>query len=181
VPECIPEWRSRFDAIVLVDSSGSMLDHSRNLAKDRVTLLIEDAIGTSIPDASANLVIASLGDPYNGPSLWIELGRMMAPGAMAIFTTPSADWAELFRRDGQLAPIDSAEFISDDGRLVYVPSVILREDEQCEMIRLAGLVPDKVVWRCVSDVNEAALAPKLRLLGPAEPYVTGYRVLKPKG
>lgn len=179
IPECFPEWQSRFHQIFLVDSSQSMLDYSRPFMSSDATLLLEDVTETSIAPGVGNLVIASLGDPYNRPALWFEIARLLGLGGIAIFTTPSIQWVTAFRQDGQSAPPDAAEFLLPNGDAVHVPSLVLPPMEQEQLIVSSGLIVDAIAEITPAESVEAAFAPKLAAIPSTTPFLTAYRVRRP--
>jgi SAM-dependent methyltransferase len=118
--------------INLVDYSPTMLRYSTDRwTHSCVTAHVCDARDLPVVSGSVDVLVASLGDPYNDHSFWAEVGRVLAPDGIAIFTTPSYDWATAFRSENQQSV---AQFQLEGGRLAQLPSLILSPDEQSELI-----------------------------------------------
>jgi SAM-dependent methyltransferase len=169
-----PELLTNWNQIILMDSSPEMLMHSQQFSNENVTMLIADSAATGLNDGVADLVLSSLGDPYNSPALWMEIARILKPGGQAIFTTPSPQWASQFRTVGQDSPDDTSEFLLPDRTKVSVPSIIYSEADQVRIIEESGLTIVRVFGRKCKDVAAAAAAPKLAAVNPDQPYVLGY-------
>jgi hypothetical protein len=135
----------------------------------------------SIPIGSdtCDMLVSSLGDPYNTDDFWAEAYRVLRIGARCIFTTPSYDWAADFRRIGQLDGLTFAEFELADGRRLLVRSLIYPVDSQCEGIRRSGLVVTGVRHVRLSELRGTPISPKL-LLGRRSdiPVVTAFEIRK---
>jgi ubiquinone/menaquinone biosynthesis C-methylase UbiE len=143
--------------IILVDSSLEMLSHSKMLVPERTRFCVADAFSTGLPTGCADLLVASLGDPYNTPEFWREVGRLLKDDGSCLFTTPSAEWAQYFRVGGRRY---EAEFILRDGSRVVVPSFLLFPKEQREMISEANLVVLESEDYFISDLK-GKVSPKL--------------------
>jgi hypothetical protein len=115
-----------------------------------------------------------LGDPYNERSFWVETQRLLKRNGYCLFTTPSYDWAKLFRVDNDL---QAAEFLIGDGELVEVPSFIYCVERQIELIRIAGLETTETARFTVSDLT-APVSPKLLVASKDTAIVEGYVVKK---
>jgi ubiquinone/menaquinone biosynthesis C-methylase UbiE len=100
--------------LILVDNSAAMLEYSREWLYNRVTAIVADARETELSDRIADVIVSSLGDPYNTPELWFEIERLLSLDGICLFTTPSAEWARLFRPRDE---IEKAEFKLRDGEL----------------------------------------------------------------
>jgi SAM-dependent methyltransferase len=92
-----------------------------------------------LPDASQRSLLASLGDPYNDQNFWKEVARVLQPGGQALFTTPSFEWANRFRASLPTPFQSAAQFITAEGRKVWIPSRIFTEEVQKDLIESAGL------------------------------------------
>jgi SAM-dependent methyltransferase len=126
----------RLDRLFLLDKSPAMLAYSRGWADDGAKLLIADARSTSLQGNSFDLIIASLGDPYNQLEFWNEVARLLRPNGLCLFTTPTYEWARLFRKGSMT---DEAEFLLQDGTIATVPSFIPSNEIQLKMLADAGL------------------------------------------
>jgi len=179
-PECLAGWRSEKYRIILLDSSPTMLAHSERYRTDGAELRIGEAARTGLPDGTADLVLSSLGDPYNTAELWREIRRLLVPGGLAVFTTPSWEWSSRFRPGGQMAAPNSSEFMTPEGTAVAVPSFILDRRHQTALIGAAGLAVVTCTGRNRMEIPEAARAPKLAYISEDMPFAAGYLVQNPE-
>lgn len=164
--------------VVLVDSSWSMLQYARAVPGPR--FVAGDANAVPLAAHTVVLLVASLGDPYNGPAFWAEAARILRPGGIALFTTPSYAWASAFRGTHDDALLLSAEFELAGGGPVRVPSFVYPEPAQAKLIAQSGLTVEEVRDVPISALARDRLSPKLMVSAdPAASVVTGYRVSKP--
>ena len=77
----------------------TMLAYSAAWFRRGARPVIADALRLPIRSACFGLVVASLGDAYNDPQFWSEVSRVLQPGGVVLFTTPSFEWAVSFRRE----------------------------------------------------------------------------------
>lgn len=167
------------NSLVILDSSPSMLAHSADWARRGARTVLADARETGLERASFDIIVASLGDPYNQTPFWAEVTRLLRPGGRCLFTTPTSEWSKRFRAGSNPA---SAEFLTADGGKVYVPSYTLPAGEQAEMIRDSGLVVSDTRDYFQTDLRSAASAKiKVEDGGGQVPIVRGYAVLKRLG
>ena len=165
------------DGTTALDESPSMLAHSQKWASQGLHLVVGDAESIPAEDRSAALVVASLGDPYNTDAWWVEAARVLEPGGVCLFTTPTHEWAESFRDGGAH---DVAEFELADGRKVLVPSIVHAPEEQVRRIERAGLRVDAVEHVTRGVLRRNPLSPKLTVLADDDaPVVRGYRAVRP--
>lgn len=159
--------------LIVLDESVPMLSHSKKLVKKNVQFKIAKAHQTGLPDQSVDIIVSSLGDPYNTSSFWKEVSRLLKTGGVCLFTCPAGEWANSFRVHGKR---DEAEFVLRDGRSISVPSVCLNFDEQTTLIRSAGglTVIESMDFR-VADIT-GFVSPKLR--GPSDIVLRGFVVAK---
>ena len=166
------------ESCVLLDSSQCMLSYSEEYALRGAKLVVATATNIPLRDASAGLIVASLGDPYNTVDFWREVARCLFPGGLCIFTTPSYEWTKGFRKESPNEREASAYFELRDGRAVYVPSYIYPVVSQIKLIDSAGLSVELVEAISTASLS-SPLSPKLRTLsGVVESPVTGYRVAR---
>jgi SAM-dependent methyltransferase len=162
--------------LILVDNSPEMLNYSREWLSDRVEALIADASKTELPDRAADIVVSSLGDPYNTIEVWIEVERILSNRGTCLFTTPTKEWANLFRPADE---VERAEFKLRDGRRVYVPSLIPSREDQRKMFEAAGL---RVLDESAFGINciRGEVSPKISKVARNQelPAVRGYRIVR---
>jgi SAM-dependent methyltransferase len=159
--------------VLLTDASAAMLEHSRRWERLGATLNVAEAHQLPVAAGSLDLLVASLGDPYDDESFWSEVARVLARRGRCVLTTPSWTWATRFRSDG-VRP-DEAEFELRDGARLTVRSLIRTVEEQRVLIerqRLLVLEQHAVPAAAI----EEPVSPKLRVLAPDEPVVVGYVV-----
>ena len=170
-----PAWHALgFDpkALLLQDSSPEMLSYSVEWEKAGSRLAVAEADATGLPDSSADVIVASLGDPYNTSSFWREVARVLRPGGVCHFTTPAHEWARRFRSPEARAV---AEFVRADGSVLFMPSPVYTDQEQGELFSAAGLRLVDSGSLTLEDLVSAP-APKLLCVSNGEPVVRGYSV-----
>jgi SAM-dependent methyltransferase len=147
--------------LVLLDRSIAMLSHSNFWRSLGAKMIVADACATGLANTTFDIIVASLGDPYNSTGFWREIARLLRPRGRCLFTTPAYEWASRYReRDAQ----NVAEFILSDGRKVNVPSLIPSLHEQLTIFDDCYLSVDEVVTFSLSDLHEDH-SPKLEVFG----------------
>jgi SAM-dependent methyltransferase len=166
------------DRLLITDQSASMLEYSQRFRMAGATLLLADAENLPIQDHAFDLLVASLGDPYNKLAFWFEAARVIKPGGSILFSVPSYDWAMCFRGRTFLEfGFASAEFELKDGRHVLLPSYIYPEGDQRIIIEKAGLKVVEVRHILIKDLQGQKLSTRLCAeRGPEGRVVTGYSV-----
>lgn len=167
--------------LALHDQSPAMLAHSARWQSLGARAVVSDACALQRPDADVDLLVSSLGDPYNLPAFWAEAARVCRPGAVLLYTMPSFAWAARFRRQGSDSGLDVAEFVLRDGRRLGVPSHVWPLHEQVRLIEAAGWM----VLQLESLGAEALpagdrLSPKAQVFGPGatSSLVWGFRAVR---
>jgi len=166
------------DQLILVDSSPSMLAYSNQWTSRGAKLIRCDALKLPFVSGSLELLVSSLGDPYNEYnecSFWDEVYRVLRPGGISLFTTPSFDWASEYRDEGYMM---QAEFKLVDGRKVLVPSLIYHNDKQLKIFRDSGLLVKEVTLVSRSTLMSEHISPKLLIGENDKCIVTGYVLIK---
>lgn len=125
--------------LILSDSSIQMLQNSFSYAKYGAKFVIADSSSLPLRSNSVDLVVASLGDPYNRINFWVEVNRVLSQEGVCLFTTPSYEWSEAFRLSSPKEKCGFAYFELTDGRNGYVPSIILSETQQEQQLIQCGL------------------------------------------
>jgi SAM-dependent methyltransferase len=157
--------------LTLLDGSAKMLAHSRRWLEGGATLLIGDATATELPSETFDLIVSSLGDPYNGEGFWLEVKRLLRPHGTCLFTLPSPEWASRFRITEDAT---SAEFVLKDGRSLSMPSLIPDQAAQEKIIRDAGLKIIEIQSLAGAE-SKRTISPKLRISDdPMFPVLKGY-------
>jgi ubiquinone/menaquinone biosynthesis C-methylase UbiE len=166
-------------SLLLTDSSAAMLEHSRGCERLGAKLMIAQADELPFPDCSIDLLVASLGDPYNEASFWREARRVLRKDGCVVYSTPSPEWASSFRGGLGRAESNRAEFVLADGRKTWIPSIIYPEPVQRQMIESAGLNVEDVKGVSIQELTGVRLSPKLSVLhSPSSPVVSGYLARK---
>lgn len=166
--------------LLITDESRRMLAYSEQFEDLGATVRVADATQLPIASASIDLLISSLGDPYNLPAFWAEVARVLRAGGNAIFTTPAYAWAKHFRTKSTQT-FAQAEFELLDGSKVLLPSFIYLDYEQRELIRKAGLEVIDTTNITIRDLQGERMSPKLGLdRGPDGEVVSGYLIEKPR-
>jgi ubiquinone/menaquinone biosynthesis C-methylase UbiE len=168
VSEWLTEDKRSVLRFVATDLSPNMLRYSTDHSS-HADFVVCDARQLPFADSSFDLIVSSLGDPYNTITFWKELERVLRAGAHALFTTPSFGWARKFRNGDT-----HAEFVTSIGHTLAVPSYIESKKSQRILIESSGLT-----FLRVQDIHENQLtstlrSPKLR----AGPIVSGYIAAK---
>jgi ubiquinone/menaquinone biosynthesis C-methylase UbiE len=153
------EAAAPLDDLLLVDSSPTMLRHSDRWRQFGASAVIADADVLPFDDEIFDVVVASLGDPFNTPKFWLEARRVLKPEGEMHFTTPSRDWADPYRKTMHYPKFES-EFLLQDGREVTLPSIILAESDQIARIEQAGFLVEHVSY-FTSDRLRGYVSPKL--------------------
>ena len=166
--------------LVLLDLSVGMLAYSAKSIRSGAHGVVADVRRLPLTSSSLDLVLASLGDPYNCDVFWTEVHRVLKPGGLALFTTPSYEWASAFRGSDTQAS-KKAEFELVDHSRVLLTSVIYPPRRQVQLIRGSGLIVDHVRHVKISELKLLPLSSKLMLdRGQDALVVSGYRVRKPQ-
>lgn len=168
------------DKLALVDSSTTMLGYSSKYSRLGAHLILGNSTALPLRTASVNLIVSSLGDPYNSRGFWKEIFRLLKTGGKVFFTTPSFQWALAFRGDDDHSAITAAQFDLLNGRTVLVPSFIYSREQQCELIAREGLRLGRVDHISIRELSSQRLSPKLLVgRGADAEIVTGYVATKP--
>jgi len=182
---------NRIENLTLIDSAVSMLRYStdrwrryKSLSRwmdCQVNCVQADARHLPLWPSSVDILVSCLGDPYNEELFWREAARVLTYGGTAIFTTPSWEWASGYRSEGEQ---NRAIFELQDGRSIQLPSYILPEKEQVDLIESSGLDGNKLVvedcykflLRQTRPRNGSKIAMSAQIIDPGKVIVTGYIV-----
>lgn len=122
--------------LILLDNSVAMLHHSAVWGAAGAQFVIQDASNSGLPSGSIDLIVSSLGDPYNCQNFWLEVNRLLSEKGICLFTTPAPEWADRFRA---YSNSEEAEFLLNNGQTVAVRSYIPPAKIQETMIEDASL------------------------------------------
>lgn len=171
--EIVLESGNSLESTYLVDSSMAMLGYSRKYLRHGAVLILGDASCLPFKAESADLIVSSLGDPFNTVDFWQEASRVLRPGGKAIFTTPAYEWAHWYR-SGSESDQHSALFELRSGLRVATPSHIYPQTEMT--MRFASVGLEVRGYRLVrTDEVVAKLSHKLlQKSGESAPVLEGY-------
>lgn len=131
----LAHYRKSISDVTLLDQSAGMLRHSQCWSKKVRAIVVGDACNSGLPDSSFDLVVSSLGDPYNSELFWAEAYRLLVSGGVCLYTTPAWEWASRFRVETNPS---AAEFSLSSGAKVYVRSNVPQTEVQRDTMRAAG-------------------------------------------
>jgi ubiquinone/menaquinone biosynthesis C-methylase UbiE len=171
--EIVVEAGGGLEDTYLTDSSLSMLLYSSLYRRQGASLVLGDATNLPFKGEAANLLVSSLGDPFNTIDFWHEVSRVLRPGGKAIFTTPAYDWAAWFR-SGQSAVGHCALFELRDGARVPTPSHIHSQYEMNERFSRVGLRLRRYQLVRASELTTELSKKLLRENGASAPVLEGY-------
>ena len=123
--------------IVAVDWSAEMLSPIDR--SGRVIYLLGDAEQLPVASGTINVVVASLGGPFNTAAFWSESRRVLRPGGAAAMTTPSYHWA-IADRTPSIGEddIDHTAVWEGRGGNRSFTSIVMPDDRQVEMVESVG-------------------------------------------
>jgi SAM-dependent methyltransferase len=165
--------------LVATDKSQGMIRHTV-VGSTGADLACANAEQLPFGDGAFDLVIASLGDPYNTEAFWREMSRVLTTGGRCIFTTPAASWSDRYRDEQQSGDHNVAVFETREGATVGVPSFVLSPVDQMAFVEGLGLTATDV-WTFTRDMfpEGAPMSPKIaRFTLDATPVITQYVVRK---
>lgn len=122
--------------LTLLDQSKRMLEYSDKWRSRGAQFLMRDVRATALPEDTFQMIVSSLGDPYDDAAFWKEVSRLLLRNGVCLFTTPAWEWASCFRSASER---DVAEFLLQGGRVVRVPSIVRPPREQISLIEENGL------------------------------------------
>jgi ubiquinone/menaquinone biosynthesis C-methylase UbiE len=150
VAPTLADYCSRLDHVILLDSSEAMLKHSQEWETRGAHLSMADARRTYLRSNSVDLLVASLGDPYNVSDFWFEAARVLRTTGTCLFTMPTPEWADWFRPIHQRS---EAEFVLADGSVILVPSYVPSLIDQTRMMEVAGFSVRDILPYFVRDIS----------------------------
>lgn len=184
VGEIAHETGQHFGSVIISDISEAMLGYSIGWLKQHpvrydVELLCSDAENLPLKESTFDVIISTLGDPYNSSDYWKECFRVLRDGGEVCFTTPSYEWAAKFRNKIELSGIHEAQFVLADGEYVTVPSFIYSDEQQKDLISDCGFVEIETSKVTLDELGGNNISEKLSLIGDKNlPVITVYRAIK---
>ncbi len=164
--------------VVLIDSSPGMLAYSKRWCALGASLALATVEMLPLVSESVELLVASVGDPYNEVAFWKEVRRVLQPRGVSLFTTPSYEWASAFRIAAANG-LRKADFELSDGRCIQVPSLIYPEVVQIELFEQSRLVVSEIAQVPRAALRSTRVSPKLLVSQDANaPVISGYVVTK---
>ena len=158
--------------LLISDISSGMLEWSQEWSNKGAKLTVCPADTLPLRKRSVSLIISLLGDPYNTPSFWEEVNRVLIPGGHILFTVPAYEWTQAFREGNE------AVFTMKDESQVAVPSTVLDFEAQCKLVGNAGLTL-RQQRNFTKGELENNLSQKFAQLSDDDPIVNGYLFRKP--
>ncbi len=153
--------------VTILDKSPGMLNHSSKWISAGAIAKIADAKQTQLPERSFDLIVSSLGDPYDSEEFWVEMHRVIRCGGTILFTTPSFEWSSKFRH-GLFS--DTAEFSLRNGNTVLVPSFTRPLLQEKALIRGVGFELMEEIMPGRNKI-EGPISHKLDVLQASEPVI----------
>ncbi len=168
------------DKLVVSDKSAKMLRANDQSPYDNVKTVLADVLDDNFPfkfgKTNFNLIVSSLGDPYNLPKMWSNLSQITSRTAVCLFTCPSLEWATHFRTLHQKGMLDVAEFATRDNSTVLLPSFIYNVTKQIKMAERSGFRLDRFDNILFSESALGIRAPKLSGAAAMQiPVLAAYR------
>jgi SAM-dependent methyltransferase len=172
--EVLTERRQSLASVTLTDISPLMIAYSEKYVAAGAQVIVAPSDDLSLPSASQDSLVSCLGDPYNDLEFWNEAARVLKVGGRVFFTTPSFEWSKGFRSLLPPALQSKAEFVTAEGRRIWIPSIIIPEEAQKLLLERAGF--KLLELRSVHSRNvPQPISSKLAFLGKSNiPIVTGF-------
>jgi SAM-dependent methyltransferase len=176
--EILVERDYPLQSVTLTDVSPKMLAHSLRFKSLGAGLEIAAANELPFSPDTQAMVVSSLGDPYNNLEFWEEAARVLIPRGHIFFSTPSFEWAAAYRIALPQPLQARAEFEATNGKNIWIPSVVLPEEKQKNLIESAGFEVVSIEFVSLRDL-QPPISSKLSVLNSAQAaVVTGYLARK---
>jgi SAM-dependent methyltransferase len=169
IPDLLARDGAGSRTVIVSDRYAEMLQHARSEPAARGSLVLMDARRMAVRTAHGALVVASLGAPFNGEALWLEVARVLRPGGFFLLTTPAHRWAEDHRRRLVGTP-DRAVYVLGD-ETVSVRSLTRSSTVYRRWAMQSGLILQDVVHTGRRDLGSIPPG-DLSVLDLEEPAVT---------
>lgn len=103
-----------------------------------------DALALPFKSQSFRAVVSFLFDPFNSPTLFREISRVLAPGGRFLGTQPHPTWG-LTLRSLRGGPADRSRFLNRAGQVVEHRSVLAGETQLADSMTDAGFRAVRIV------------------------------------
>lgn len=164
-------------SLVLVDESSEMIVQNDHRLLSQLESRVIDVERGEFGRDEFDWIFSILGDPYNTESSWHNIATAMKRGGRCEFVVPSHVWSQKFRAADASERCNLARFVCTSGDEIYVPSYILRPDEQVSLIAGVGL---KVIQTSSVARREvrSLRSPKTSILSDDDALLDIYSVVK---
>jgi len=160
VPEVEAQSSRSLGSIVLFDGSRDMLANNESEFLVRCESIIGEPSKIPMVSEGIDLILSSLGDPYNNPSVWKECARLLTRFGRLIYTTPAYEWMLRYRVEEEGAPEHISRFVDRTGAVHDLPSFVYDPRTQSDLFGKAGLLVEETKV-CYADEVPGPLSPKL--------------------
>jgi SAM-dependent methyltransferase len=170
----IPSIRPVELPVICLDHSTHMIRHSRQPNQGNLILAIGDAEALPIQASTVDVLVASLGAPYNTLEFWREARRVLKPDARLYFTTPSFEWASVMRPTTAGTGLTESASYSVRNSTIELLSITYAEEEQIALLAVAGITVVRVLRAPLSWIKQQDRASAVTMLDENSTVVTGY-------
>jgi hypothetical protein len=157
------EFVGRDATVIHFDLSMAMLKHKPR--EPSIARVRADASSLPVRSASTDFVSSWLFDPFNCPSFYYEVARILCVGGYFVGSLPSSLWGRVARTELGL-PLDRTEFITDRFGKVGVQSLLSGVPELNHRCRSAGLSPLSIVHGFLEE-SAADISPDVEIVARA--------------
>ena len=137
--------------IVQLDYSFKML----SIEEREPSLLRMQADATSVPiyKEQFSAVIGFLVDPFLGLNFISEAFRLLNPGGILFFTTPTEEWGKPLR-DALETEASFSRFLTEDGNTVKVASTLISDEQLNRMLQHIGFTRINITSHCLPKESD---------------------------
>ena len=142
-----------FEFLVIESKRVVQLDYSSEMLsiEDREPSLLRiQSDATSIPifKEQFSAVIGFLVDPFLGLNFLNEAFRLLTPGGVLFFTTPTEEWGKPLRNTLEIEASFS-RFITKNGDTVIVASTLISDEKLNQMLQHIGFTNINITSHCL--------------------------------
>lgn len=160
VPEVELQSSKSLGSIVLFDGSRDMLANNEPAFLARCEAIVGEPSKIPMVGEGIDLILSSLGDPYNNQSVWKECARLLTRFGRLIYTTPAYEWMLRYRVEEEGAPEHISRFVDRTGTAHDLPSFVYAPKIQSDLFEQAGFSVEETSV-CYADEVPGPLSPKL--------------------